>query len=189
MLSELTISNFAIIDNLRLKFHTGFNVMTGETGAGKSIVIDAVTLLLGGRATADFVRAGTDSAYIEGMFQLTPELQARINPVLEREGLEDDPAILLLAREIRSTGRSFGRVNGRVVNLAVLEEVAAPLVDIHGQHHHLSLLQVKEHRAFLDRYGTVGFVDRLLQACSPGSSSRLARYILECSQTLFGRKS
>ncbi len=153
MLLELTISNFAIIDKLHLTFHQGFNVLTGETGAGKSIIIDAVSLLLGGRATTDVIRAGTDSAFVEGVFHLLPDLQKEIDPILEAEGVEgDSPDTLLLAREIRATGRNFCRVNGRTVSLSVLEQVAAPLIDIHGQHHHLSLLQVKQHQAFLDRY-------------------------------------
>lgn len=153
MLLELTISNFAIIDKLHLTFHQGFNVLTGETGAGKSIIIDAVSLLLGGRAATDVIRAGTDSAFVEGVFHLSPDLQKEIDPILEAEGVEgDSPDTLLLAREIRATGRNFCRVNGRTVSLSVLEQVAAPLIDIHGQHHHLSLLQVKQHQAFLDRY-------------------------------------
>ena len=162
MLTELTITNFAIIDKLHLTFNNGFNVMTGETGAGKSIIIDAMSLLLGGRATSDFVRAGTKSAYVEGMFALSAGVQAQINPILEAEGLLDDSQAdaLLLAREIRATGRNFCRINGRAVSLNLLERVAAPLVDIHGQHHHLSLLRVKQHQAFLDRYGGLGQLRR-----------------------------
>jgi len=153
MLLELTITNFAIIDKLHLVFHEGFNVLTGETGAGKSIIIDAVSLLLGGRATTDFVRAETEAAFVEGFFRLSPDLQKLVTPILEAEGVDDNTAdTLLLAREIRVTGRNFCRVNGRAVSLGVLEQIAAPLIDIHGQHQHLSLLQVKQHQAFLDRY-------------------------------------
>ncbi len=154
MLSELTIRNFAIIDTLHLTFTSGFNVLTGETGAGKSIIIDAVSLLLGGRAAADFVRAGTQSAFVEGQFRLSPAHQAQITPILEREGLEnEEPDTLILGREIRANGRNFCRINGRTVSLSLLTEIAAPLVDIHGQHQHLSLLRVKMHGAFLDRFG------------------------------------
>ncbi|MEW5958945.1 MAG: DNA repair protein RecN, partial [Chloroflexota bacterium] len=150
---ELNIADFAIIDQLTLRFHPGFNALTGETGAGKSIIIDAVTILLGGRADTTFVRAGSEQARIEGGFRLSPALRAMIDPVLEREGLEgDEPDTLLLGREIRNTGRSYCRVNGRTVNLSILEEVAQPLVDIHGQSEHLSLLQVRQHQRFLDRY-------------------------------------
>jgi len=165
MLVELNIEDFAIIDRINLKFTAGFNVLTGETGAGKSIIIDAVTMLLGGRADTSLIRAGCDRAWIEGIFRLYKNLQAVIDPVLEREGLEGDNSdILVLGRELRSTGRSFCRVNGRTVNLSILEEVAGPLVDIHGQSEHLSLMRVKEHRRFLDRYAGLGSQQKKLTA-------------------------
>jgi DNA repair protein RecN (Recombination protein N) len=154
LLTELTIINFAIIDELRLRFAPGFNVLTGETGAGKSIIIDAVSLLLGGRADTTFVRADAERAHVEGVFRLDDWLQAQINPTLEREGLEGDTAdTLILGREIRATGRNYCRVNGRTVSLSLLEEIGQPLVDIHGQSEHLSLLRVRAHQRFLDRFG------------------------------------
>lgn len=153
MLTELNVKDFAIIEKLTLKFNSGFTVLTGETGAGKSIIIDAMTMLLGGRADTTFIRAGSDRARIEGIFRLPEQMRAVIDPILEEEGLEgDNPDILILGREIRSTGRSFCRVNGSTVNLSLLEKVAQPLVDIHGQSEHLSLMQVKQHQKFLDRY-------------------------------------
>lgn len=156
MLIELTISNFAIIDKLTMRFNPGFNVLTGETGAGKSIIIDAVTMLLGGRADTTFARAGSERARVEGVFRLSPDLRATIDPLLEAEGLEgDDPDTLILGREIRNTGRNFCRINGRTVNLSLLREVAEPLVDIHGQNEHLSLLQVRHHQRFLDSFGNL----------------------------------
>ncbi len=164
MLAELTIKNFAIIDNLHLAFTAGFSTLTGETGAGKSIIIDAVSLLLGGRASAEAIRAGEKAAFVEGVFRLSAGLQNQINPILQREGLDDNGGAadtLVLGREVRATGRNFCRVNGRTVNLGLLAEIAAPLIDIHGQHQHLSLLQVKMHRAFLDRFGGL---DSLRQA-------------------------
>jgi len=153
MLTELNIVDFAIIDKLTLKFAPGFNVLTGETGAGKSIIIDAVTLLLGGRADTTVLRTGSDRARVEGVFRLSAQMRAEIDPILEREGLEgDDPDMLTMGREIRGNGRSFCRVNGSTVNLSLLEEVARSLVDIHGQNEHLSLMRVKQHQVFLDRY-------------------------------------
>ncbi len=153
MLIELTIVDFAIIDQLTLKFAPGFNVLTGETGAGKSIIIDAVTLLLGGRADTTVLRTGSNRARIEGVFRLSAQTRAKIDPILEREGLEgDNPDVLVLGRDIRDTGRSFCRVNGSTVNLSLLEEVAQPLIDIHGQNEHLSLMRVKQHQVFLDRF-------------------------------------
>ncbi len=154
MLTELRITNFAIIDELHLRFTAGFNVLTGETGAGKSIIIDAVSLLLGGRADTTFTRAGADRAQVEGIFRLDDGLQAHINPILEHEGLESDtPDTLILGREIRATGRNYCRVNGRTVSLSLLEKISQPLVDIHGQSQHLSLLRVRAHQRFLDRFG------------------------------------
>lgn len=154
MLIELSIRNFAIIDDLRLELAPGFNVLTGETGAGKSIIIDAVGLLLGGRADTSMVRAGADMAQIEGVFRLDDRLQSLVNPILEREGLEAESAeLLILGREIRANGRSTCRVNGRSVSLTLLEEVSQPLVDIHGQGDHLSLLRVATHQRLLDRFG------------------------------------
>jgi DNA repair protein RecN (Recombination protein N) len=154
VLSELTIQDFAIIDWLHLRFGPGFNVLTGETGAGKSIIIDAVSLLLGGRGETELIRTGADQAIIEGVFALDGEAQATVSPLLEQEGLEGgDPAILTLAREIRREGRNVCRVNGRAVALKVLEGIGQHLVDIHGQTEHLSLMRVREHVDLLDRYG------------------------------------
>ena len=154
MLTELTITDFAIIDELRLQLASGFNVLTGETGAGKSIIIDAVGLLLGGRADVAFLRAGAQAARVEGVFQLDETLQARIEPILEREGLEGEtPDTLILGREIRANGRSYCRVNGRTTSLALQREIGEPLVDIHGQSEHLSLMRVGTHQRLLDRFG------------------------------------
>ncbi|MFQ6101785.1 MAG: DNA repair protein RecN [Anaerolineae bacterium] len=153
MLTELRIHDFAIIDELQLTFAPGFSVLTGETGAGKSIIIDAVELALGGRADSTVVRAGADRTIVEAAFWLESGQRAAIDPVLEREGLEgDDPNLLLLGREVRLSGRNVCRVNGRAVTLTLLREVAEGLVDIHGQSEHLSLLRVREHVNLLDRY-------------------------------------
>jgi len=153
VLAELRIRDFAIIDELQLRLSPGFSVLTGETGAGKSIIVDAVDLVLGGRADSSVVRAGADRSIIEAMFRLSPARRAVIDPLLEREGLEgDDADALLLGREVRRSGRSVSRVNGRAVTLALLREVAEGLVDIHGQSEHLSLLRVREHVNLLDRY-------------------------------------
>ena len=153
MLSELRIRDFAIIDDLQLTFAPGFAALTGETGAGKSIIIDAVELVLGGRADATVVRAGTDQAIVEAAFHLEPERQAAIAPVLEREELQgDEDNLLLLGREVRLNGRNVCRINGRTVTLTLLREVADGLVDIHGQSEHLSLLRVSQHVNLLDRY-------------------------------------
>jgi DNA repair protein RecN (Recombination protein N) len=152
MLRELHIRDFAIIEELNLSFDSGFVVFTGETGAGKSIIIDAVELLLGGRAESSMVRTDAKAAIIEGEFRLNDYLQNVLNPFLEEEGLLDDPRILLLGREIRLEGRNICRVNGRTVTLGVLRQAGEKLVDVHGQSEHLSLLRVREHINLLDRY-------------------------------------
>ena len=157
MLTELHIRDFAIIDELQLRFAPGFSVLTGETGAGKSIIVDAVELVLGGRADTTSVRAGADRAIVEATFRLASGQRATIGPVLEREGLEgDNPDLLLLGREVRLSGRNVSRVNGRAVTLALLREVAEGLVDIHGQSEHLSLLRVRKHVNLLDQYAELG---------------------------------
>lgn len=152
MLEELSISNFAIIDNLRLSFAPGFNVLTGETGAGKSIIIDAVSMLLGGRADSTCIRSGTEGARIEGVFRLPEDIYGEIAPLLSEGGLEGEGDTLILAREIKASGRNICRVNNRPVTLSFLEQIGQKLVDIHGQSEHLSLLRVRNHLIFLDRY-------------------------------------
>lgn len=153
MLTELRIRDLAIIDELDLTFEPGFNVLTGETGAGKSIIIDAVNLLLGDRASADVVRAGAERTEIEGTYQLRAAASARLAPILAEHGLEgDSPDELVLAREVRANGRSIARVNGRAVTTALLGEIGGRLVDVHGQGEHLSLLHEREHLGLLDRY-------------------------------------
>ena len=153
MLEELRIQNFAIIDRLELGFAPGLNVITGETGAGKSIIIDAVELLLGGKADHAFVRSGTEKASVEGQFTLRGITRGLILPILEREELMGDGEdFVTLYREVRSNGRTVARVNGVTVNLDVLREIGDTLVDIHGQSEHLSLLNSKYHLDLLDRY-------------------------------------
>lgn len=154
MLEELRIQNFAIIDRLELSFAPGFNVITGETGAGKSIIIDAVELLLGGKADATVVRAGAEKAVIEGVFALNAQTQALVLPILQREDLleGDGAAFVTISREVRANGRSTARVNGVTTSQEVLREIGAFLVDVHGQSEHLSLLNPRTHIDLLDRY-------------------------------------
>jgi len=155
MLAELTITNFAIIDRVQLQLAAGFNVLTGETGAGKSIIVDALSQLLGSRADTTLIRAGADRARIEGVFVLDAAQHRMLGPLLQEYGLIDEDEnseTLILVRELHSTGRSTGRVNGRAVTIGVLQAISEKLVDIHGQSEHLSLKRVKEHVDILDRY-------------------------------------
>ncbi|MBN2147075.1 MAG: DNA repair protein RecN [Anaerolineales bacterium] len=155
MLVELRIENFAIIDHLELSFHPGLNIFTGETGAGKSIIIDAVEMLLGSRSDATMVRAGADRANVEATFTLSPAIKQQVHTILQREELLDNPKTLTLGREIRHNGRSIARVNGRNVNVGLLNELGDYLVDVHGQSEHLSLLHVSRHLGLLDVYASV----------------------------------
>jgi len=152
MLTELRIRDFAIIQEVSLRLGAGFVVFTGETGAGKSIIIDAVEMLLGGRAEASMIRTDAAAALIEGAFQLNPANGEELQALLESEGLRDEPTALTLGREIRREGRSICRVNGRTVSLGLMRAIGELLVDVHGQSEHLSLLRVKEHLNLLDRY-------------------------------------
>jgi len=178
MLAELTISNFAIIERLSLSLGPGFNVFTGETGAGKSIIIDAISALVGERMGADVVRAGAERAVIEGIFDVTalltqngavhtsdsPATEDDATEVADAEsvgsflallaelGAEPEENQLILSREVTASGRSVARVNGRVAPLSTLQRLAVGLIDIHGQGAHLTLLRPERHVYYLDRY-------------------------------------
>ncbi len=155
MLAEITITNLAIIDQLQLRFAPGFNVLTGETGAGKSIILDALGLLLGGRAQSELMRAGAEETRVEGIFVLEPALRELLAPQLEEIGITLEEDTLILARELHRAGRATGRVNGRAVTSTVLQQIGDKLVDIHGQSEHLSLLRPREHIDLLDRYANL----------------------------------
>lgn len=155
MLIELRIENFAIIDQLALQFTGGLVTVTGETGAGKSIIMDALETLLGGRADNTHIRTGADQARIEATFRITDSIRAPLHAILRREELLDDPDTLILGREIRRGNRNVARINGRSVGVTLMREVGEYLVDIHGQSEHLSLLRVRQHLELLDRYADV----------------------------------
>ncbi|MGH2705620.1 MAG: DNA repair protein RecN [Actinomycetota bacterium] len=152
-LLELDISNFAVISHLRLEFARGFTVITGETGAGKSVVLEALGLLLGGRAGAEVVRAGADRALVEGVF----DVEGLALGSLSEGGIESEDGLLILSREIARAGRSVARVNGRPVPRRLLQAVGEELVDLHGQSEHLSLRRPARQLELVDRYaGTTG---------------------------------
>ncbi|TCN22926.1 DNA repair protein RecN [Mesobacillus foraminis] len=153
MLSELTIRNFAIIESLSVSFQKGLTVLTGETGAGKSIIIDAVHLLVGGRGSAEFVRHGEEKAEIEGLFFI----DGSQHPVLEKAkefGIEVEDGMIVLRRDISRSGKSVCRVNGKLVTIALLREVGSALIDIHGQHEHQELMDETKHISLLDQFGS-----------------------------------
>lgn len=155
MLIELHIQDFAIIENLDLQLTSGLIAFTGETGAGKSIMIDAIDTLLGGRAEAIQVRSGEDRANIEAVFTIPECSRPHLLQVLEKEDLLDDPEHITLARELRRNGRNIARINGRSVSTSMLREISSALIDIHGQSEHLSLLRVGSHIDLLDRFAAL----------------------------------
>jgi DNA repair protein RecN (Recombination protein N) len=155
MLVELRIENFAIIDQLSLEMGKGLVIFTGETGAGKSIIIDAVETLLGVRADMTMIRTGTEYCNVEGTFRIQPNLREQVHEILRRETLLDDENFVTLGREFRHNGRNVARVNGRTVTVGVLRELGELLIDLHGQSEHLSLLRVPSHLGLLDRYADV----------------------------------
>ena len=154
MLQEISIKNFAIIDTIAMQFDQGMSILTGETGAGKSIIIDAMNLLLGSRAQTSFVRHGADKAEIEGLFfyQDSPEIATQ----LEALGFENTGE-LILRREIFANGRSSCRINGVLTPLSNLQAISSYLVDIHGQHDHQELMSPAHHLAMLDEFGDKKF--------------------------------
>jgi DNA repair protein RecN (Recombination protein N) len=155
MLLELRIENFAIIQNLELLFKPGLTTFTGETGAGKSILLDGITCLVGGKTDVTMIRSDAERANLEAVFSIPESNRQAINEVIEREELKDDPNLLIFSREIRREGRSVARVNGRSVSQNILKELGTFLIDIHGQSEHLSLLNTHQHLGLLDRFADI----------------------------------
>jgi DNA repair protein RecN (Recombination protein N) len=151
LLAELAIKNFAIIESISISFQKGFTVLTGETGAGKSIIIDAIHLLIGGRGSSDFVRHGEEKAEIEGLFLVEDN-----HPSIEKLaifGIEMEEGMIVLKRDMYTSGKSVCRINGKLVTIATLREVGRTLVDIHGQHENQELMDEKNHLTLLDQFG------------------------------------
>ncbi len=151
MLAELSIKNFAIIESLSISFEKGLTVLSGETGAGKSIIIDAIHLLVGGRGSAEFVRYGENKAEIEGLFLLED-----VHPCYDKVkefGIDAGEGMVVLRRDILSNGKSVCRINGKLVTISILREVGRTLMDIHGQHEHQELMNSELHLSLLDQYG------------------------------------
>lgn len=167
MLEELDIRDFAIAEHLQLRFDRGFTAITGETGAGKSIIIDALDVLLGGRPDAQMVRTGARAARIEGIFSINGE-DEELQAALAEAGIQPEEGLLIVSRELPASGRSSARVNGRAVVQSALATLGSRLVDIHSQTEHLTILRPSEHIHYLDRY-----------AGAVGSRARLAETVVE----------
>ena len=153
MLRLFSVTNFATIEQLEIELAPGFSVLTGETGAGKSIIVDALSLLLGGRADGGMVRSGARQSRVEGIFLPGGGISQRIEAALDEYEIDAGEEEIILAREVNLDGRNTCRVNGRIVPLRLLNTLAQHLVDIHGQNQHLSLLRVREQMDILDQYG------------------------------------
>ncbi len=151
MLTELSIKNFAIIDKISITFNDGLTVLTGETGAGKSIIIDAVQLLAGGRGSVEFVRHGSEKAEIQGLFTIEND-QHRVFEIGKTYGIEISDQQVILQRVITAGGKSICRINGKLVTLAILREFGRTLIDIHSQHETQSLMTPENHIDLLDLY-------------------------------------
>ena len=156
MLLEISIKNFAIIESISLNFEQGMTVLTGETGAGKSIIIDAMNMMLGARATTEVIRHGAPKAEIEGLFSI--ESNRALEEIFDEQGLELSDEIII-RREILQNGRSISRVNGQMVNLSVLRTIGQQLVDIHGQHDQEELMRPHRHIQMLDEFGDTSFFE------------------------------
>src|SRR5881227_888300 len=149
MLTELRIKNFAIIESLTLPLARGFNVLSGETGAGKSIIVGALGLLLGERANADVIRTGAERATVEGSFDIAD--RAEIQTLLDERGIDVEEAVVVLKREV-AAGRARAWINGTTVNASILAEVGRLLVNLHGQHEAQTLLDPDAQRRILDAF-------------------------------------
>lgn len=154
MLVELTVENYAVIEQVRVRFHAGLNLLTGETGSGKSIVVDALGLLLGGRSSAEMVRAGSSRARVSGIFEVTPS--SALTAILDEAGIELEDGELLIEREIQSNGKSRAFAGSRAVTAAFLRDLAPHLADIHGQHDQQQLFSSDVQCAMLDSFAKSG---------------------------------
>lgn len=150
MLTQLDIQNIALIDKLSLEIAPGLNVLTGETGAGKSILIDSINAVLGERVSRELIRNGKEKAFIEAVFEYENN---QIDNILEQSGIEAEDRNIIISREITLSGKNTCRINGRLVNVSVLKQIGELLLDIHGQHDNQSLLKTESHIELLDAFG------------------------------------
>ena len=190
MLLQLSISNLALIDAMSIDFAPGMNVMTGETGAGKSIVVDAVNLVLGERADRDLIASGKQKARVEAVFDIADN--EKVKALLDELSLDADEDTASISRELTSAGKNICRINGTVVPLQTLRQVSAQLLDIHGQHEHQLLLDSKNHISYLDAYAS-DEIQPLLERCEGAYAawrscaqklSRLRRSVSEREQRI-----
>lgn len=148
MLNKLSIKNVAVIDSVDIEFYNGMTVLTGETGAGKSIIIDSINMILGDRTNKDLVRYGQEKASVQAVFDANND----VVQILDEYGIDVQENQIIITRQINNEGKSIAKVNGEIVTLGILREIAAALVNIHGQHDNQALLSAKKHINFLDSF-------------------------------------
>ena len=185
MLLELTIKNIALIESLRVEFARGFNVLTGETGAGKSIVVDSINLALGGRADRDLIRTGAEKASVQALFDISGNEKALA--FIHDQDIEAEDGLIAIRRELSREGRNICRVQDVVVPLSTLKQLTVHLMDIHGQHEHQALMNPARHMDFLDAFGGEShaaalFEVRALHAERGGIAARLKRLLSDVSE-------
>lgn len=185
MLLELTIKNIALIESLRIEFAQGFNVLTGETGAGKSIVVDSVNLALGGRADRDMIRTGADKGGVQAVFDIAQNPAALA--MAEELGVDADGGLVSVTRELSRSGRNICRISGVLLPLSALRQFTALLVDVHGQHEHQALMDPKRHMAFLDAFGDEPHRAAMAavheaHACRAATASQLRRLLKDAAE-------
>ena len=152
MLVRLEIRDFAVISNVVFEPGKGLNVISGETGAGKSLIVDAISLILGAKASRNLIRTGSPSCFAEAVFDCSGLNDAEFKKILEDNGIEDDDGMLIISRTVYESGKSVARVNGTGVTNSVLREISSMLVDIHGQHDTQAIFDEATHVKLLDRF-------------------------------------
>ena len=185
MLLELTIRNIALIESLRIEFAQGFNVLTGETGAGKSIVVDSVNLALGGRADRDMIRTGAEKGSVQALFDISRNPRAQA--LAAELGVDAEDNLVCVSRELSRSGRNICRISGTVLPLATLKQFTALLVDVHGQHEHQSLMNPAKHLEFLDAFGDGTHIAKMeavrtAHAARTTTASELRRLLKDASE-------
>ena len=169
MLSELSIKNIALINQISIEFENGLNILTGETGAGKSIIIDSINAILGGRTSKEIIRTGAEKAEVQAVFTNTGD---KITKLLEEQGIDtEEDGTIIISRQITDSGKNTCRVNGSIVTVSALKELGQSLIDVHGQHDNQSLLRTETHIELLDT-----FAGDKLQAIKDKYTKKLEQY-------------
>ncbi len=159
MLTRLEIRSFAVIEHAVFNPGSGFNVISGETGAGKSLLIDAIGLIFGEKASKNLIRFDSDSSYVEAVFDCSSEVMERVAPIMDEYGIPTDDGNIVISRSFREEGKSIARINGTTVVLAQLKRISRELIDIHGQNDNSRIFDPSVHIDMLDSFGGKNILD------------------------------